>query len=161
MKRRLKILSILIISSVVAIGYTNCSPEHSGDGSSSSFSKTCNGLDEMGLFTQTYHTFLMKKCATCHISGGAGPGEFASSGTFQAWNSFSQVGVSKMNEKALDGHSSSSGGQNKLEVDIYNAKKEAKNRLKDQAKQKVNQELEKQKGKLLEKANEKLKDVFN
>lgn len=105
---------------LLVLGYNNCSPEHKGEtdikNGLGQF-KSCAELDEISLFQATYHNFLKNKCAACHVEGGVGPGSFASSGPFLAWESFTILGPSYIDERALDGHSSASGGFNQAAID--------------------------------------------
>lgn len=107
------LLGLSLILFVIA-GYNNCSPEHEISSSSvlgSSYWSCSDQLDNLSLFSRTYHPFLMNNCASCHSGGGPGPGAFASSGVQLAYDSFSALGFSRINGRALDGHSTGSGPQ--------------------------------------------------
>ncbi|OQW47271.1 MAG: hypothetical protein A4S09_15875 [Proteobacteria bacterium SG_bin7] len=108
----MKYLLIGILFLVGVTSYNNCAPEHQQGASSISGATawSCTDqLDNLSLFSKTYHPFLMNNCASCHSGGGPGPGAFASSGVQLAFDSFNGLGFSRINARALDGHSSGSG----------------------------------------------------
>lgn len=119
-------LGVVAVSLLASLTYNNCSPKHTNNGSSSSligtsFWSCSDQLDNLTLFSRTYHPFLMNRCANCHAGGGEGPGAFASSGVQLAFDSFGSRGFSLVNSRALDGHNPASGSQNSSEIDLITA----------------------------------------
>ncbi len=99
---------------ILVVGYSNCSPDHelgSASSTGTNYWSCGDALDNLSLFSRTYQPFLMNNCAACHSGGGPGPGAFASSGVQLAYDSFSALGFSRINARALDGHSTGSGPQ--------------------------------------------------
>lgn len=119
MKNKVFILKLMGVLFFAILTYNNCAPEHKSSSSSSLSTgvwSCADQLDNLSLFSKTYHSFLMNKCSSCHSGGGPGPGAFASSGVQLALNSFTSLGFSRINTKATDGHSPSSGQQNIAET---------------------------------------------
>lgn len=121
----LKFKAMLLVGLALAIVvfYNNCSSSHEGDSNLGSgvqsglkFWTCADNLDNLSLFSRTYHQFTMNKCSACHSGGGPGPGAFASSGVLLAQTSFESIGFTLLNSRALDGHSPSSGPQNQADI---------------------------------------------
>jgi hypothetical protein len=124
-RKWLGITNALIIIFVCGVAFNNCSPVNEGQSQSSSFAvgwplgvETCEALpDEEALFVKTYHPFLTNNCASCHSGGGPGPGSFASSGPALAFADFDARGFTKINQMAVNNHSSSASSANQPTID--------------------------------------------
>jgi hypothetical protein len=116
----LKSAFFIAATAVLIVAYNNCSAEHGASSQSSIVGTgfwTCDDqLDSTSLFGRTYHGFLMNKCAACHSGGGPGPGAFASSGIQLAYTSFDSYGFSRINAKAVDGHSPAATPANQTDI---------------------------------------------
>ena len=124
MKKHVALLGI-IGGLIISVAFNNCSAEHAG--SAEGFSVVdelsfvdCAFTDDMDLFQKTFHPFVVKNCANCHIPGGEGKGAFASSGLLVAYNAFSVSGYDLVAANAIDnGHKPPySGPQHNETVDL-------------------------------------------
>jgi hypothetical protein len=120
----MKYLALGFLLLLGLFSYNNCAPEHEKVASSlagMSFWTCSDQLDDLSLFSKTYHPFLMRECASCHSGGGPGPGAFASSGVQLALTSFNGLGFSKINGRAIDGHSIGSGPRHSPTINLLTA----------------------------------------
>ena len=123
MRKFARIFTFISLMTFVSLFYNNCA-EHTGlrEFESSEFSSEVACVDgaEETLFSASYPPGLKNRCASCHIEGGSGPGNFAENGVERAYSSFQVVGAETINGRAVDGHSSGSGPQNSGAIEEAN-----------------------------------------
>lgn len=58
----------------------------------------------LNVYKNTYHSFLVSNCNSCHVTGGAGSGAFAVNDAAASYTVFNSKGVSLINSQSVGGH---------------------------------------------------------